>query len=169
MHTYICTDIDACLSTYIFTCISMDTPKYVSLHGYVHAHIYTYTYIHTQMFIQLHPCLPSYNDIYMHTKNAFVHIYIYRFMDICACTHTYVHTHIHGDPCKLIWTPRQKLMFACTHACILTMYVHKTYIQVKHSAKKPNFRLKYLHNFQICMFPKFLDFKNFHSSRIMEI
>ena len=41
-------------------------------------------------------------------------------------------------------------MFACTHACM------NTYIQLIHFCLETyNFRIKYFHNYQICIFPKF--------------
>ena len=55
---------------------------------------------------------------------------------------------------------------ACIYICMHT-YIHIS--QTYQPRNIDNFRVKYLHSFQICLFPEFLDFKNCHTSGNMEI
>ena len=176
MHTYINNICRySCMSVYIYTKIS--TCKYVCIHpcmsGYTHTYLCTYIhdinkykYTYTFMNVCLHT---SRSKCIQHTHMpAFIHTYIHTnikvLKDVCTCTyicmHAYIHVYMESYIC--IWqTYRHILMFADKHA----------YIQVKHfsSERYINFRVTYLHNFNICMFSEFIVFQNYHTSGKMEI
>ena len=130
-HTWNLMQTDhSCLSVHTYMCTYTDI---------MHVCLYTHTHLPVTMHVYTHICLATHINTCIHTfiltniRHSHIHEWI----------HTCIHTYIPGDSCML-YTHIQ------THSYFPTN-IH-VYIHTFQPRNIYNFRVKCLHNFQICIF-----------------
>ncbi len=106
--TYIHTNIQIYIHTYLAFCVSLYTHTlYVPLVlTYIHTlHTHIHTYIPDILCVAIHPSIIGSTYTHIHTYTTYTHTYIHTYLAFCVSlyTHTlyvpliltYIHTHIH--------------------------------------------------------------------------
>ena len=138
------------------------------MHVYIHTHVQIFmhaclhTYLHANMCA--HTCMPGYTQTYIHTnmnlheQNMHTHLYMSAYIHACdryVCLQSYVYV------CILMYIQTQMSLYAHIHGCMHTyIYINETFSP----RNIYNFRVKYLHSFQICMFPELYTYGNMEIS-----
>ena len=145
------TNRHSCLSAYIHLCI------HTNIHIYIKE---IYVCLYTSILAYIHSCMCVQALI-----GTCVHTYMHSYR--LTGMHTDIHMHMDSHVC-LINPYRETVMFSTNKLAYIHAYIHTcihTYIpQSLQPRNIHNFRVKYLNNFIICIFPVFSDFQNFHTS-----